>query len=78
MAKLIFLVSELGVAKLKCHRPIMVNVAEYAMRFATGQELPRELSFGVEVGDPIGSQNKNLAKLIFLVFELGGGKVEVS
>ena len=31
---------ELRVAKFKCHMPIMVNVAEYAMRFATGPELP--------------------------------------
>ena len=31
---------------LKCHRPKMVKVAVYAMRFATGPELPRELSFG--------------------------------
>ena len=39
-------------AKLKCHRPKMVNVAVYAMRFAKGPELPRELSFGVGVGRP--------------------------
>ena len=39
-------------AKLKCHRPIMINVAVYAVRFATGPELPRELSFGVGVGRP--------------------------
>ena len=52
MAKLIFFVSELGVAKLKCHRPIMVNVVVYAMRFATRPELPRELSFMVGVGGP--------------------------
>ena len=49
---LIFLVFELGVAKLKCHRPIMVNVVVYAMRFATRPELPREFSFGVGVGGP--------------------------
>ena len=28
-------------ANLKCHRPIMVNVVVYAMRFPTGPELPR-------------------------------------
>ena len=39
-------------ATLKCHRPIMVNVAVYAMRFATGPELPRELFFRVGVGGP--------------------------
>ena len=39
-------------AKLKCHRSIMVNVALYAMRFASRPELPRELSFGVGVGGP--------------------------
>ena len=39
-------------AKLKCHRPKMVKVAVYAMQFATGPELPRELSFGVGVGRP--------------------------
>ena len=27
-------------AKLKCHMPIMVSVAVYAMRFATEPELP--------------------------------------
>ena len=32
-------------AKLKCPMPIMVNVAVYGMRFATGPELPRALSF---------------------------------
>ena len=37
-------------AKLKSHRPIIVNVAVYAMRFATGPELPRELTFGVGIG----------------------------
>ena len=37
-------------AKLKCHSPIMVNVAVYAMRFATRPELPRGLSFGVGLG----------------------------
>ena len=36
----------------KCHRPIMVSVAVYEMQFATGQELPREVSFGVGLGGP--------------------------
>ena len=35
LAMLIFLVSELGGLNLRCHRPIMVNVTLYAMRFAT-------------------------------------------
>ena len=35
---------------MKCHSPIMVSVAVYAMRYATGPELPRGLSFGVGVG----------------------------
>ena len=39
-------------ANLKCHMPIMANVAVYAMRFATGPELSREFSFGVGVGGP--------------------------
>ena len=37
---------ELRVAKLKCHMPILVNVAVYAMQCATGPELPRGLSYG--------------------------------
>ena len=37
-------------ANLKYHMPIMVSVAVYAMRIATGQELPLELSFGVGIG----------------------------
>ena len=36
-------------ANLKCHMPIMVNVAVYAMRFATELTLPHELSFEVGV-----------------------------
>ena len=39
-------------AKLMCHMPIMFNVTVYAMRFATGPELPRGLSFGVRIGGP--------------------------
>ena len=39
-------------AKLKCHRPIMVNVAVNTMRFATGEELPREFSCGLGVAIP--------------------------
>ena len=50
----------------------MVNVAVYAMQFATGPELPRELSLRVGVGDPRGDQNKNMA-----FSEFGCGKVEV-
>ena len=46
LALVIWLFYELGVAKLKCHMPIMVNVAVYAMQFATGPELPQELSIG--------------------------------
>ena len=38
---------ELRVAKLKCHMPILVNVAVYAMQFETGPELPRGLSCGL-------------------------------
>ena len=34
---------------MKCHMPIMVNVAVYAMRFATEPTLPHELSFEVGV-----------------------------
>ena len=34
---------------LKCHIPIMVNVAVYAMRFATEPTLPHELSFELGV-----------------------------
>ena len=30
----------------------MVNVAVYAMRFATGPELPHGMSFGAEIGGP--------------------------
>ena len=45
-------------AKVKSHMPIMVNVAVYAIRFATAPELPRELSFGVRVGDPREDQEK--------------------
>ena len=37
-------------ANLKCHMPIMVNVAVYAMQFETGPALPQELSFAVELG----------------------------
>ena len=32
-------------ANLKCHMPIMVNVAVYAMRFATGPEFPGDCPF---------------------------------
>ena len=39
-------------AKLKCHMPIMVNVAVYAMHFAKALELPRGLSFGLRVRGP--------------------------
>ena len=39
-------------AKLKCHMPIMVSVAVYAMRFATGPDVPRGLSFWVGVEGP--------------------------
>ena len=38
-------------AKLKCHMPLMVNVAVYGMQFAKGPKLPRGLSFGVGVGE---------------------------
>ena len=39
-------------AKLKCHMPIMVNVAVYAMRFATGPDLPQGVSFRAGIGGP--------------------------
>ena len=48
-------------ANLKCHMPIMVSVAVYAMRIATGPELSRGLSFGVGVG---GSYLKGQGKKI--------------
>ena len=50
--------SSKGVANLKGHSPIMVSVAVYAMRYATGPELPRGLSFGV--GDRREGQRKNV------------------
>ena len=34
------------VAKLKCHRPIMVHIAVYAMLFPTGPELSGGCRFG--------------------------------
>ena len=59
MALVIWLFYELGMANLKCHMPIMVNKAVYAMRFATGAELPRGLFFGERVGGPrVGQGNK--------------------
>ena len=64
-------------AKVKSHMPIMVNVAVYAIRFATAPELPRELSFGVGVGDPREDQEK-MAFVIWLFHKLGGGKIKVS
>ena len=39
-------------ANLKCHMPLKFHVAVYEMRFATGPELPRGLSFGVGIGGP--------------------------
>ena len=39
-------------ANLKCHMLIMVSVAVYAMRFATGPEFSWGLSFLVGVGGP--------------------------
>ena len=56
--------------KLKCHRSIMVNVALYAMRFATGPKLPRGLSFLVWEGDPRGGQGKKLALVIWLFYRI--------
>ena len=50
MALVIWLFYELGVAKLKCHMPIMLNVALYAMRYATGPELPQAFSFELGIG----------------------------
>ena len=48
-------------ANLKCHMPIMVNVAVYAMQFKTGPEFIRELSFGVKIGGPKRGSVKKLA-----------------
>ena len=62
---------------MKCHSPIMVSVAVYAMRYATGPELPRGLSFGVDVGGRREGQRKKCALVIWLLYELGGGKFEV-
>ena len=45
-------VREKNLKPLNIGMPIMVNVAVYAMRFATGPELPRELSFEVGIGGP--------------------------
>ena len=39
-------------ANLKCHMPIMMNIAVHAMRFETRPEFHRELSFGVKIGGP--------------------------
>ena len=65
-------------AKLKCHVPNMVNVAIYGMIFATGPELPQGLSFGVGEGGPYRGSGKNFALVIWLFYELGGGKCEMS
>ena len=65
-------------AKLKCHRPIMVNVAVYAMRFATGPELPRELSFGVRIGGPKRESGQKFGEVNLSCFRVRGGKIEVS
>ena len=46
---------------------IMVNVAVYAMQFATGPELPQELSFGVGVGGHKSVSTKILALVIWLL-----------
>ena len=58
-------------ANLKCHMPIMVNIAVHAMRFPTGPEFPRELSFGVKIGGPKRGSGKNLALVIWLFYGLG-------
>ena len=47
-------------ANLKCHIPIMVNEAVYAMQFATGLKLPRGLSFGEREGGPRKGQGKEV------------------
>ena len=66
-------------ANLKCHMPIMVNVEVYAMRFATGPGLCQGLlSFWVGVvGYHFGSVKK-FALVIWLFYEIGFDKVEVS
>ena len=45
-----WLYSALGDGTFDAHRSIVVNVAVSAMRFATGPELTRGLSFGVAGG----------------------------
>ena len=40
MALFIWLVAKLGVPKFKFYKSIIVNVAVYAMRFATGPDVP--------------------------------------
>ena len=65
-------------AKLKCHMPIMMNVAVYAMQFATELKLPQGLSFGVREGATRRSQGQEVDMVILLFYELVGGKVEVS
>ena len=60
-------------ANLKCHMPIMVNIAVHAMRFETGPEFPREFPFGVKIGGPKrGSGKFGVGNMAFL--RLGGGK----
>ena len=53
-------------ANLKCHMRLMVNVAVYAMRLATGPQLSRGLSFLVWAGGTRGGQGKSLALEIWL------------
>ena len=58
--------------------PIMLNVAVYAMQFATGLKLPQGLSFGVREGGPRRSQGQEVDMVILLFYELVDGRLEVS
>ena len=61
-----------GVANLKCHMPIMVNIAVHAMRFETGPDFP------VKIAGPKRGSGKNLALVIWLFYGLRGGKFKLA
>ena len=66
---------EFGVAKVKCLMPIIVNVAVYAMRFATAQELPRGLSFEVVIGGRKRGSGQKFGVVYMACSQVRGAKV---